>query len=59
MNSETSEKLRKKEDNKDVTEAKEKHMKKEEIKDEEGLDKKDRKYYKVILLLVTTILITI
>lgn len=49
LNSETSEKLRKKEDNKDVSEAKEKYTKKEEVKEEEGLDKKERKYYKVAI----------
>ncbi|XP_011049684.1 PREDICTED: THO complex subunit 2 [Acromyrmex echinatior] len=43
---ENSEKFRKKEDSKDVSEVKEKYVKKEEIKDDEGLDKKDRKYYK-------------
>ncbi|KAL6430976.1 hypothetical protein ACFW04_007029 [Cataglyphis niger] len=43
---ENSEKFRKKEDSKDVSEAKEKYIKKEEMKDDEGLDKKDRKYYK-------------
>lgn len=47
LNSENSEKFRKKEDSKDVSEAKEKYIKKEEVKDDEGLDKKDRKYYKV------------
>ncbi|XP_024887298.1 THO complex subunit 2 isoform X7 [Temnothorax curvispinosus] len=46
LNSENSEKFRKKEDSKDVSEAKEKYVKKEEVKDDEGLDKKDRKYYK-------------
>ncbi|XP_018404813.1 PREDICTED: THO complex subunit 2 isoform X4 [Cyphomyrmex costatus] len=44
--SETSEKFRKKEDSKDISEIKEKYVKKDEIKDDEGLDKKDRKYYK-------------
>ncbi|XP_018300992.1 THO complex subunit 2 [Mycetomoellerius zeteki] len=43
---ENSEKFRKKEDSKDVLEVKEKYVKKEEVKDDEGLDKKDRKYYK-------------
>ncbi|XP_011145533.1 THO complex subunit 2 isoform X2 [Harpegnathos saltator] len=43
---ENTEKLRKKEDSKDVSEAKEKHVKKEEVKEEEGQDKKERKYYK-------------
>ncbi|XP_018404816.1 PREDICTED: THO complex subunit 2 isoform X6 [Cyphomyrmex costatus] len=43
---ETSEKFRKKEDSKDISEIKEKYVKKDEIKDDEGLDKKDRKYYK-------------
>lgn len=47
LNSENSEKFRKKEDSKDVSEVKEKYVKKEEVKDDEGLDKKDRKYYKV------------
>lgn len=51
MNSENSEKFRKKEDNKDVSEVKEKYVKKEEVKDDEGLDKKDRKYYKVTIIL--------
>lgn len=54
MNSENSEKFRKKEDSKDVSEAKEKYnVKKEEVKDDEGLDKKDRKYYKVIYVFLT------
>lgn len=51
MNSENSEKFRKKEDSKDVLEVKEKYVKKEEVKDDEGLDKKDRKYYKVTIML--------
>lgn len=42
---ENSEKLRKKDDSKDVADAKEKYMKKEEVKDDD--DKKERKYYKV------------
>ncbi|XP_072761881.1 THO complex subunit 2 isoform X1 [Anoplolepis gracilipes] len=42
---ENSEKFRKKEDSKDILEAKEKYVKKEEMKDDEGLEKKDRKYY--------------
>lgn len=46
-NSESSEKLRKKEENKDGTDGKEKHTKKEESKEDDGIDKKDRKYYKV------------
>lgn len=50
MNSENAEKLRKKEDNKDVSEAKEKYTKKEEVKEDEGLEKKERKYYKVIII---------
>lgn len=50
MNSENTEKLRKKEDNKDVSEAKEKYTKKEEVKEDEGLEKKERKYYKVIII---------
>lgn len=49
MNSENSEKFRKKEESKDVLEAKEKYVKKEEVKDDEGLDKKERKYYKVTI----------
>lgn len=44
--SENTEKMKKKEENKEVLE-KEKHVKKEETKEEEGIDKKDRKYYKV------------
>lgn len=51
LNSENSEKFRKKEDSKDVSEVKEKYVKKEEVKDDEGLDKKDRKYYKVTIML--------
>lgn len=50
MNSETSEKLRKKEESKDVSETKEKYVKKEEVKEDEGLDKKERKYYKVTIV---------
>lgn len=50
MNSENAEKLRKKEDSKDVSEAKEKYTKKEEVKEDEGLEKKERKYYKVIII---------
>lgn len=50
MNSENSEKLRKKEDNKDISETKEKYIKKEEVKDDEGLEKKERKYYKVAII---------
>lgn len=50
MNSENTEKFRKKEDSKDVSEAKEKYVKKEEVKDDEGLDKKDRKCYKVTIM---------
>lgn len=49
LNSENSEKIRKKEDAKNVSETKEIYIKKEEVKDDEGLDKKDRKYYKVII----------
>ncbi|XP_047355707.1 THO complex subunit 2 isoform X2 [Vespa velutina] len=44
--SESSEKLRKKEENKDGADGKEKHTKKEESKEDDGIDKKDRKYYK-------------
>lgn len=51
LNSETSEKLRKKEENKDISEAKEKYVKKEEVKEDEGLEKKERKYYKVAIIL--------
>ncbi|XP_066598314.1 THO complex subunit 2 isoform X3 [Prorops nasuta] len=44
--SESSEKLRKKDESKETSEIKEKHMKKEEAKEEENPEKKDRKYYK-------------
>ncbi|XP_057340022.1 THO complex subunit 2 isoform X1 [Microplitis mediator] len=43
---ETTEKTRKKEEPKEVPEVKEKYVKKDEIKDDETVDKKDRKYYK-------------
>lgn len=59
LNSENSEKFRKKEETKDIAETKDKYMKKEEVKDDEGLDKKERKYYKVIYIIVLYYLINI
>ncbi|XP_015433412.1 PREDICTED: THO complex subunit 2 [Dufourea novaeangliae] len=43
---ESSEKVRKKEESKESSEGKDKHVKKEEVKEDDSLDKKDRKYYK-------------
>lgn len=47
--SDSSEKIRKKEENKEGSEGKDKHLKKDETKEEDAMDKKDRKYYKVII----------
>lgn len=47
--SESSEKIRKKEESKESSEGKDKHLKKDEIKEEDTIDKKDRKYYKVTI----------
>lgn len=45
--SESTDKVRKKEELKEIPEVKEKHIKKDELKEDESADKKDRKYYKV------------
>lgn len=47
--SDSSEKIRKKEESKESSEGKDKHLKKDEIKEEDAIDKKDRKYYKVTI----------